>query len=175
MTTASLAKDLSKQRLDSAISLVTGLLDTDWAYSDASDALGEIRSALAETRKDLNNLDDDADPKLLYQYRLAALRIVSELTGFVGFILRSSDVRNSFEIYHPIKEIGASLLGSQIKLIIGSEWNYNPFIYPIPSSALSDFILVGLPASEAQNVLLLRWLVTSLDMLYGEDQRYQEK
>ncbi len=155
MTTASLAKELSQQRLDSAINLVTGLLDTDWAYGDASDALGKICGALKETRDDLADLDDEADPNLLHQYRLAALRTVAELTGFVGFILRSSDVRNSFEIYHPIKEIGAALLGDNIKLIIGSEWNYNPFIYPLPSTVLSDFILVGLPASEAQNVLLL--------------------
>ncbi len=155
MTTALLAKDLSQQRLDSAINLVTGLLDTDWAYGDASDALQNICSALVETRDDLIALDDEADPKLLHQYRLSALRTVSELTGFVGFILRSSDVRNSFEIYHPIKDIGSVLLGNQIKLIIGSEWNYNPFIYPLPSSILANFILVGLPASEAQNVLLL--------------------
>ncbi|MCZ7930342.1 hypothetical protein [Agrobacterium pusense] len=155
MTTASLAKELSQQRLESAINLVTGLLDTDWAYGDASDALRSICAELVETRDDLVALDDDADPKLLNQYRLASLRTVAELTGFVGFIIRSSDVRNSFEIYHPIKVVGSALLGDKIKLIIGSEWNYNPFIYPLPSTVLLDFILVGLPASEAQNVLLL--------------------
>jgi hypothetical protein len=155
MTTALLGKTLSAQRLDSALYLVAGLLDTEWAYSDAHDALKRIHDGLHEIRRDLSELDDDADADVVRHYGLQALRTVAELTSFVGFILRSSDTRNSFEIYSPIKEIGSALLGSDIKLIVGSEWNYNPFIYPLPTSVLSDFILVGLPASEAQNSLLL--------------------
>jgi hypothetical protein len=155
MTTALLGKGQSVQRLDAAINLVSSLLDSEWAYTDSQDALRRIYDALIDARTDVAELDDDADAELVRQYGVQALQSVSELTSFVGFILRSADTRNSFEIYSPIKEMGAALLGSQIKLIVGSEWNYNPFIYPIPSSVLSEFILVGLPASEAQNSLLL--------------------
>jgi hypothetical protein len=41
------------------------------------------------------------------------------------------------------------------KVVISSEWNYVPFIYPLPTSLLKDFIFVGLPASESQNALLV--------------------
>jgi hypothetical protein len=64
-------------------------------------------------------------------------------------------VRNSFESYAPIREVGTKLLGQDLRLIVGSEWTYNPFTYPIPATDLAEFVLVGLPASEAQNALLL--------------------
>ena len=57
--------------------------------------------------------------------------------------------------YYAIKRIGVSFLGNDVRLILGSEWNYSPFAYPSPNPLLIDYVLVGLPASEAQNALLV--------------------
>jgi hypothetical protein len=48
-----------------------------------------------------------------------------------------------------------NILGDGYRLIIGSEWNYSPYVYPLLSQLLEKFILVGLPASEAQIALLI--------------------
>ena len=155
MTTAILDRELSWQRLEFARRLAQSLLDTDWPYEDAHDALSKLTNSLGALVEQINELDDDASESLVRQYGLEARSKVSELTGFIGFIVRSSDVRNSFESYAPIREVGAKLLGEDLRLIMGSEWTYNPFTYPIPATELAEFVLVGLPASEAQNALLL--------------------
>ncbi|QFI68364.1 hypothetical protein [Sinorhizobium alkalisoli] len=155
MTTVSLAKEFSVQRLQAAVQLVTGLLDTDWAYPDSAGALRLIQVALQEQLNEILDLDDDTDEKIIRRYGIEAQATVSDLMGFIGFIVRSSDVRNSFEIYAPIKEISSALLGDDLKIVVGSEWSYNPFVYPLPPSRLENYIFVGLPASEAQNALLV--------------------
>lgn len=177
MTTATLDRELSRQRLEFARNLAASQLDTDWPYDDARDALKTIKNTLGALIDEIDALDEDAAESLVKQYGLEALSTVSELMGFIGFIVRSSDVRNSFESYAPLNEVGAKLLGNDLRLILGSEWTYNPFTYPIPAAALSEFVLVGLPASEAQNALLLPvaghelghalWLKTKTNNLLG--------
>ncbi len=50
--------------------------------------------------------------------------------------------------------LAKDLLGQQAKLVLSCEWEYSPYIYhSVPQ--LPDFALLGLPASESGNPLLL--------------------
>lgn len=153
--TAMLDKQFAEQKLRSAIALIDSLLSGDWPYSDSQAALRQVNRALQEEYNELRALDSFSDQEVVNSHCRQARSLLSDFAGFIGFILRSSNVRNTFEFYHPIKTIGELLLGTNLKLVVGSEWNYTPFVYPIPTETLKEFIFVGLPASEAQNALLV--------------------
>jgi hypothetical protein len=72
----------------------------------------------------------------------------------LGFILRSTNVRNAFEAYAPLLRLVRSILGADTKLIVSSEWEFAPFVYRA-ITGLHDFVLIGLPAPESSNPLLI--------------------
>jgi hypothetical protein len=72
----------------------------------------------------------------------------------LGFILRSTNVRNAFEAYAPLLRLVRSILGADTKLIVSSEWEFAPFVYRA-ITGLRDFVLIGLPAPESSNPLLI--------------------
>ena len=81
-----------------------------------------------------------------------AVDALEEFLPLLGFLLRSTNVRNAFEVYHPIASLAKRLIGRRVRLIISSEWEYSPFLYPARNAVLShDFVLIGFPASESAN------------------------
>lgn len=50
--------------------------------------------------------------------------------------------------------LAQTLLGSSTKLLLSSEWDYSPFVY-LPSNDLPDCVLIGIPAFESANPLLI--------------------
>jgi len=73
----------------------------------------------------------------------------------LGFILRSTNVRNAFEIYGPLLRLSQQILHGDTQLILSSEWRmYSPFTY-LRIPALPNFVLIGFPAPESANPLLL--------------------
>src|SRR5271166_3109701 len=147
--------DFAKQKLRSVTKLLDSLLAGDWPYGDAKQALGLLRDQFFSELQKIENLDPEADPLIRSAHCAQPRHLIQKSKGYIGFILRSSNIRNAFEIYNPIKLIGTALFGPQHRLIVGSEWNYSPLLYPLPSQLPEDYILVGLPASEAQNALLV--------------------
>lgn len=148
-------REFADQKLRSAIQLADSLLAGDWPHRDSEDALKRIRKLLQGKLDDLIKLDDGANIEVIKSHCKEARSSISQYMGFLGFILRSSNVRNAFEIYEPLCRLGKELLGEDLRIVVGSEWNYIPFIYPTPAELLSDYIFVGLPASEGQNALLV--------------------
>jgi hypothetical protein len=79
----------------------------------------------------------------------------------LGFILRSTNVRNAFEVVGPflrltrqVLDAGQSVAANQTRLLFSSEWDYSPFTYPaIPD--LPGYLFIGLPAPESGNPLLV--------------------
>lgn len=77
-----------------------------------------------------------------------------------GFLLRSTNVRNAFEIAGPLgRLINALTVDPEkqmppLKLVLSSEWDYSPLMYghvgPLPG-----YVLIGLPAPESANPLLV--------------------
>ena len=83
-----------------------------------------------------------------------ALTILFEYLPYLGFILRSTNVRNAFEMHGPLLRLARKMLGPSTKLILSSEWDYSPYAY-LEITSLRDFVLIGLPAPESENPLLL--------------------
>ncbi len=80
--------------------------------------------------------------------------VAFRLTKILGIIVRSSSVRNAFEFYHPFLSLSRKLLDVNCHLILSSEWDYIPFTFPQTIQDLPNFVIIGLPASESDNVLI---------------------
>jgi hypothetical protein len=57
-------------------------------------------------------------------------------------------------MYVPFLDICKSLVGDKARLILSSEWEYVPYTYPQNLNELPEFIVIGLPASESDNILV---------------------
>jgi len=146
-------KALAEQKLQSALNLTENLIAGEWPYKDSSEALEAIANEFRRRLDRIRGLGD-ASPEIINHWCADARDLVARYHTFIGVILRSSNIRNAFESYDPIRSLARGLLGDDFKVIIGSEWSYTPFVYPVPIPSLENFIFVGLPASEAQNALL---------------------
>ena len=174
----------AKHRLRAVLAEVHRLQESEFPYSHSQDALWFLKSmfqsyldrleALTPNLKEaqppnLNNIQAVVDRECslslfsLYQY-----------LPLLGFILRSTNVRNAFELFHPLLRLAQQLLEPEsgtnkkkkrkrktsdkgaakyARLILSSEWEYSPLVYnDIPE--LPGFVLIGFPATESGNGLL---------------------
>ena len=140
----------ANQRLSAAIKEIERLKQSEFPYAHPREAL----ELLEKRFRGHQSLIEKSPPLLLATACKNSLRDLFLYLPFLGFLLRSTNVRNSFEAYDPLLGLARTLLGEDTKLIISSEWEFSPYTYkPIPG--LKDFVLIGLPATESSNPMLL--------------------
>lgn len=139
-------------RIESVLESIRQLKASEFPYNDSKDALCRIEELFKNT---LQRLDaTDAHPDYIKQLCSISLRHLFIYLPKLGFILRSTNVRNAFETFWPLRDIARKALDPEVKLILSSEWTYSPMIYH-EIRALPGFVLIGLPASESSNPLLI--------------------
>lgn len=84
----------------------------------------------------------------------AAAQDIRYLFPLLGFILRSTNVRNAFEAWGPMLRLARSVLGKDTRLLISSEWEFSPYTL-LGCKALPEFVLIGFPAYESSSPFLL--------------------
>lgn len=128
---------------------------SDFHHAAAKECLSILERIFAELAASLNSRsarrDDDIRRNACIRANVSIL-IYQEL---LGFLLRSTNVRNPFELYEPIYQIARDLLGRNARLILSSEWKFSPFTYPAAFKDLPGFAFIGLPATESENVLII--------------------
>lgn len=78
----------------------------------------------------------------------------------IGFIIRSTNVRNSFEWHWPLQRMADKIFHHRKKIVVSAEWKFNPHthIYAVSEGVakiLDNFAFIGLPAYEARNPLII--------------------
>jgi hypothetical protein len=145
----------SKQKLINVGRTIENLLEGDFPLNSGKTALQRLARVFEELGRKLDRakkLNDDSSEK-----QIAALINVKtiEVLPILGFILRSTNVRNAFELLDPLQIIANSILQGNAQLLLSSEWDYVPFAYPQSLEDLKSFVLIGMPASETSNALLV--------------------
>jgi hypothetical protein len=102
-TTITLDRGFAQQKLRSAIRLADSLLAGDWPYDDSKKALERIRNWFQDIFDQLSSLHEGADKRIIESHCKDARSRISQYMPFIGFIWRSSNVRNAFEIYEPLR------------------------------------------------------------------------
>lgn len=152
---ASVDRDLCLQKLDSAVAVVRRLIDGDHPHRDSHEALEQILSVYSSERRRLTGLDETAQSDTVLEVCRRINIKLARLTIFLGLLLRSTNVRNAFESYFPIRILATQLFTPRARIVVGSEWHFAPYTYPLTLDELQEFIFIGIPASECDNPLIL--------------------
>ena len=151
--TSRLRLSFARHRLRSFRSQLSAVAASNFPHLDAKEAL-EFINAHAELQTSRLLIDPAADAELIDSICEQVAIFVQRYTRTLGFILRSTNVRNPFELHYHLKGFVRRLIGDEARLILSSEWEFIPFTYPMTLALLPSFALVGLPASESDNVLV---------------------
>lgn len=148
--------DYAEGRTDALIAEIETLRQSDFPYQHSEHALDSLLIWYKSQREQLKRLRRRPSPDSIEARAKILLGRLADDLPLLGFILRSTNVRNAFEVYGPLLELARRHLGPQAKLILSSEWTYSPHTYAYSKIALlPEFVLIGFPASESSNPLLL--------------------
>ncbi len=149
------------RRLEQFLEEVGRVEQSEFPYPHSRDALKRLEATFTRRLQRLRGLSDNSDPDVVRNECALALEALFRYLPLLGFILRSTNVRNAFEAYGPLLRLAGDLLEPdtsrekrETRLLLSSEWEYSPFTYR-EITDLPGFVLIGLPAPESANPLLL--------------------
>lgn len=147
--------DFVKQKLLSVIDQVKQLQLSEFPYEEPKAALALLIAMYEADLARLAGMDESTDVQIRQQACAHANARISRYYTVLGFIIRSTNVRNAFEIYNPLLQLCRAMYGNDAKLIVSSEWGFSPFTYPAVTDDLPHLMFIGLPSTEASNSLII--------------------
>lgn len=149
----------TRRKLLFLLAEVEKLRYSDFPEISVTDSLNILKIELENHLTRLNSLPPI--PPLLQDYGTWAKvcqwenLYINRILPVLGFILRSTNVRNSFELYDPVLRLSQKFLGENTKLVLSSEWEFSPLTYSSVVPELKDFVFIGMPVPEAGNGLIV--------------------
>jgi len=144
----------ARSRLAAALAEIDRLKQSEFPYSHSVHALDIIQGIFQQHDTNLAQLSEATPIALVHNECKLSLRRLFLYLPILGFVLRSTNRRNAFEVYSPLLRLARRLVGPSARLILSSEWDYSPFTFA-PMAEIPDYVLIGLPASESANPLLI--------------------
>lgn len=151
----------AKARVRAVLSEIGRLAEAEFPYWHSRAALETLKSLFEKKLERLESFSSTNDPAVVTNECQVTLRATLTYLPFLGFVLRSTNVRNAFELFGPLFRLAVSILEpgverskQQTRLLLSSEWLFSPFTFR-PISQLPDFLLIGLPAPESANPLVV--------------------
>ncbi len=148
-------------KLENVLAEIHYLQHRRYSYVSPKNALVLLEKYFTEQKKLISGYSrGDALKELCVQ----AQNDIDSYMAIIGLIANSANVRNLFEMHEPLWRIACRVLEpdkvpslTNINLIISSEWMLSPFVFAGLhfTPVLKDYILIGLPASESSNPLLV--------------------
>jgi hypothetical protein len=143
----------SSIKLDATIKLAQEFSASIFPHRDSTYAVEQLLDQLSLVREKLRAAETD---QLIKAAELQAAAIISDALETLGIIANSANVRNAFEVHGPVLELARMLLENiDVRLILTFEWKYIPYALPVIPGNMKDIVVIGLPASEASNALVL--------------------
>lgn len=155
MTNGLLDVDFVRQKLLAVVDQIEKLRSSDFPYEEPRAALLLLEQLYKNDLARLNTIDASTDLGVRQQVCAHANMRIAKYYHVLGFIIRSTNVRNAFEIYDPLLNMCRVIYGPAAKLIVSSEWMFSPFTYPAVTDDLPDLMFIGLPSTEAGNSLIV--------------------
>lgn len=183
--------DNARKRLRSVLDEIGRISEFEFPYEGSRAALDLIKKLFDNRLTSLNQFTTQSDQGVIRQTCVMTLQEVDVYLPLLGFIVRSTNVRNAFEIFRPLQRMAGAVLepgtaqnSRQTELVVSSEWMYSPFIFrAVPG--LPGFVLIGLPSPESSNPLLVPlaghelghsvWVVTALGVQTTLDRLVYDK
>jgi hypothetical protein len=144
--------EYTKEKLLSFQHQLTELLGADFPIPATKSALTTIQAIFSEETERLSTLSNFS-PEIKKAACANANLKIKKFLPLLGFILRSTNVRNSFELTDPITRLAKRILKRDF--VLSSEWDFSPLTYSFSFKELPDVILLGLPSFESANALIV--------------------
>jgi len=145
--------DTTIRKIKSVLEKIRGLNAGGFAQQDSSDALAEIEKLFQKHLTVLTGFDAGTDKSVVTNHCNIVLVDLFTYIPILGFLHRSRNASNAFELYGPLRRLAQSMIDQNTKLVMASEWNFSPYtLLQMPD--LPSYVLIGMPASEAANALL---------------------
>ena len=142
-------------RTSLALKQIDDLCQGEHTHDHPRDILKEIAKHISENLDDLKRAASSGDADVVRSQAASLTLALNSYLPLLGFVLRSSNVRNAFEVFDPLIAMCASVLGQDVRLIYSSEWDYSPFTESFNFPKIDNVVVVGLPAHESSNALLI--------------------
>lgn len=143
------------EKLKAVVKQVDSLLLSDFPHESSEDALKLFRCHFSDQIERVERATAEGDKSLLVQACLTANSRITLYLPLLGFLLRSTNVRNNFECYDALLQLARRLIGLSAKIIISSEWEMSPLTYALSVPVLPGYVLLGMPSTESSNALIL--------------------
>lgn len=126
-TTAQLRLAYAQRKLRIFVRQIEELQTSEFPHEDSRIALEQLAAHFALRLRSAKRAiaKDDLVDEILAQVNVS----VGRYTELLGFILRSTHVRNAFEAYFPLKRLVQLVIGPTARLITSAEWRFIPFTY----------------------------------------------
>lgn len=149
LTTATLEK------VDHFIDRIVAINSDVQVHPDTRDALAALERFFQVYRAGVENVGNPGtDPLVASNYCDFVLSELFSYLPYLGFLHRAQSASNPFEVHGPLKRLARAAIADDVRLIMSSEWEFSPFVHP-SLGELQEFVLLGLPATEAENALLM--------------------
>jgi len=146
--------DNTVRKLNAVLAELDRIRVKDYPQPHTEEGLRLIELLVDDYLASLGELSDRSGIEVVHGHCEEMLDKIVVLLPLIGFLLRSTNIRNSFEAHGPLARLACDVVGEQAKLVISSEWEFSPFV-EMPTPQLPGFILIGLPASESGNGLIV--------------------
>ncbi len=167
----------SRTLLSNLLAEIRKVKDYEFPNNAALEAVRELEARtqiLLNTVNAINPAINDDHTRLVFQ-RLVPNHF-RRIIVLLGFLIRSTNIRNCFEIHGPLLRMAKLILGPKTKLIISSEWEFSPFVYNFTEETfLKNYILIGFPATESSYPFLIPWSGHELGHPLWHKERMQDK
>jgi len=104
--------DFALQRAARLLAEIRNLKDEDFPYDDSKDALSRIEARVSEQFESLSSLSRTDNEDVVKAACNVSLQQLFKLLPLLGFIIRSTSVRNSFEVFGPLRRLARRVLGA---------------------------------------------------------------
>jgi len=146
--------DYTREKLVSFNRQISDLLAADFPVPRTRVALENIQGVFDAQLGRIDSLGVVSD-KVRKETCAHVNVMIRKFLPLLGFILRSTNVRNSFELTDPITRLSKHLFKKDLVFILSSEWEFSPLTYSLSFQELPDVILLGLPSFESANALVI--------------------
>lgn len=170
----------SKERLRSVRNAVTSMQSQQFPQEATSSLLSSYTDILNNLETDISNLAISASLADISQTSRVIVAKISQIVQALGILQRSSSLRISYELATSVRRLCLKILssdpkinGGSLKVLCASEWSYSPLYYK-KLDLQEDMILLGLPACESDNALMLPIMAHEVGHTYWAYSRKRE-
>ena len=108
----------TRRKIGSVRVLIQQSLEEVFPYSQGKSLLESIDKLLERRELAVTNAAPTLDPSVVNRLCQVSQETICQYLPLVGFVLRSTNIRNAFELYAPLLDLVQQALGPEANLVI---------------------------------------------------------